>query len=50
MYLRSGYLWGVFGVTVGLMLVSAYIEIYITPAVLEYVMGTVEMVLNNETF
>ncbi len=47
MYLRSRYLWSVFGVAVGLLLIAAYIEIYVTPAVLEYVMGVVEMVLND---
>ncbi len=48
MYLRSGYLWGVFGVAVGLLLVAAYIEIYVTPGVVEYVMVVVERVLNGE--
>lgn len=47
MYLRSGYLWSVFGVAVGLLLVAAYIEIYVTPGVVEYVMGVVETVLNS---
>ena len=46
MYIRSGYLWSMFGVAVLLLLVAAYIEIYVTPAILEYVMGAVEMVLN----
>ena len=45
-YLKSRYLWTVFGVAVGLLLVAAYVEMYVTPAVLEYVMGTVERVLN----
>ena len=48
MYLRSGYLWGVFGVAVGLLLIAAYIEIYVTPWVVEYVMGVVERMLNGE--
>lgn len=47
MYLRSGYLWNVFGVAVGLLLVAAYIEIYVTPEIVEYVMGVVETVLNG---
>ncbi len=47
MYLRSRYLWNVFGVAVGLLLVAAYIEIYVTPWVVEYVMGVVETVLNS---
>ena len=46
-YLKSGYLWGVFGVAVGLLLVAAYIEIYVTPEILECVMGVVESVLNG---
>ena len=47
MYLRSRYLWSVFGVAIGLLLIAAYIEIYVTPAVVEYVMGVVERVLNS---
>ena len=46
MYLKSGYLWKVFGMAVLLLLVAAYIEIYVTPVVLEYVMGAVEQLLN----
>ncbi len=48
MYLKSRYLWSMFGVTVGLLLVAAYIEIYVTPGVVEYVMVVVERVLNGE--
>jgi len=47
MYLRSRYLWGVFGVLVMLLLVAAYIEIYVTPWVMEYIMGAVEQLLNS---
>jgi uncharacterized membrane protein SpoIIM required for sporulation len=47
MYLRSGYLWGVFGVAVGLLLIAAYVEVYVTSGVVEYVMGVVERVLNG---
>ena len=47
MYLRSRYLWSVFGVAVGLLLIAAYIEIYVTPEIVEYVMGVVERVLNS---
>ena len=45
-YLKSRYLWSMFGLATGLLLVSAYVEIYVTPVVLESVMGMVEMVLN----
>ena len=47
MFLKSRYLWSVFGVAVGLLLVAAYIEIYVTPGVVEYVMVVVETVLNG---
>lgn len=47
-YLRSRYLWGMFGVTVVLLLVAAYVEMYVTPGVVEYVMVVVETVLNGE--
>ncbi len=47
MYLRSRYLWSVFGVAIGLLLVAAYIEIYVTPWVVEYVMVVVERMLNG---
>ncbi len=47
-YLKSRYLWSMFGLAVGLLLVAAYIEIYVTPGVLEYVMVVVERGLNGE--
>lgn len=46
MYLGSRYLWSVFGVAVMLLLVAAYVEIYVTPAIVEYVMDVVEQLLN----
>ncbi|MDF1533208.1 MAG: stage II sporulation protein M [Methanosarcinaceae archaeon] len=45
-YLKSRYLWTVFGIAVILLLIAAYIEIYVTPVVLEYAMGAVEQLLN----
>ncbi|MDO9517094.1 MAG: stage II sporulation protein M [Methanosarcinaceae archaeon] len=45
-YLKSRYLWTVFGIAVMLLLIAAYIEIYVTPVVLKYAMSVVENVLN----
>ncbi|MBW6469937.1 MAG: stage II sporulation protein M [Methanosarcinaceae archaeon] len=45
-YLKSRYLWTVFGIAFVLLLIAAYIEIYVTPVVLEYAMGAVEQLLN----
>lgn len=46
-YFRSRFLWAVFAMAVMLLLVAAYIEVYVTPQVVEDVMFGVERMLDS---
>ncbi|MBN2488808.1 MAG: stage II sporulation protein M [Methanosarcinaceae archaeon] len=46
-YLRSRFLWTVFAAVVVLLLLAAYIEVHVTPQLVEYVMFGVERLLDG---